>query len=855
MPNRTKEPSPVETYRHQESKRTNLPTDQTTPYMTDAERKPVFYNPPLRNRSGPLLSWDRSVDLESLTIPATPIYIHEKIDPPAFAESLRTQDITVFPEFFNGFPADAAYSSYRYQGNWQNRIIRGEACHVMASLLAKEAMAGKVQMIFFDPPYGISFKSNMQADARKRGKGEAIKDIPNDPTLIKAFRDSYENGIHSYLDNIFRIAIHARELIHKSGSFFLQIGPANVHRLALLLDEVFGAENHVATIPFAKSGGTSSRTLPQVADYLLWYARDLECLKYRKLFEHLNRQEIVEHMSSYAMVELQDGKTRKLTKNERADPSAHLPTNSRLYSRMRLASPGHSTTGRSEPYFWNGVSYECPSGEQWRVSMDGLHHLDELGRLDSSENKSTQLRWKRYEKEVPGRQINNLWHSQMSPSDMHYVVETAESVIERCILMATDPGDLVLDPTCGSGTTAFVAEKWGRRWITTDCSTVAVTLARQRILAGVFDYHLLQDSKEGSEREAVLAGRKPELTTDAAFGEDPAKGFVYERVPTVSAAILAYDLDEPPTLLYNRPLRKNGIRRVSSAFTVESHSPYRIIHPSDANPALETDSILHRAMVSALESAGIRDGDKHIKVSDIQPYPGDATGGSLITHTGHTSGGRAAIAIARDDASISTNFINRAAEEAVQYPSIDQLIIIGFHFEADAFSERTQIRGRLTIHKAHANQDFRVGNLKADRQHHAFTRIGEPSLEVHSEDFDRISVEVTGHDSYDPATGQLASSDASDIHCWMIDTNYNGTAFFAHRIHFPGADKDKQLTRFATALGKRIDPVLWKHAMSTRSAPFPRPDTGRISVRIITNTHTEMTTVIDIGEQAARTVS
>ena len=845
MPRRARPPSPVETYRHPKNTRANLPTDQTTPYMTDEERAPVPYKPPLRDRAGPLLSWDRDSDLDDLSTPATPLYIHEKIDPPAFAESLRSSDTNLWSDAFNGLPDDAPYAAYRYQGNWQNRIIRGEARHVLASLLAKEAMAGKVQMVYFDPPYGISFKSTMQAHARKRGRGEALKDIPNDPTMISAFRDSYQNGIHSYLDNIYRIAVHARELLHDSGSLFLQIGPANVHRLAVLLDEIFGTENHITTIPFAKSGGTSSDTLPQVADYLLWYARDKSTLKYRQLYERLSRQTIVEHMSSYAMVELSDGTTRQLSHDERASPDAHLPDGARLYQRMRLASPGHSTTGRSEPYTWRNISYPCPAGEQWRVSPNGMSRLDDIGRLDAASTTS-QLRWKQYETEIPGRRIHNLWHNQMSPNDMHYVVETAESVIERCILMATDPGDLVLDPTCGSGTTAYVAENWGRRWITTDCSTVAITHARQRVLSGVFDYYLLQDSEEGAREEILLSGGKAPPAIGQTYRDDPAKGFVYERVPTVSAAILAYGKDVPPTLLVNRPRKKTATKRVSSAFTVESHSPYRVLHPDQAEAALPSDSALHQVLIDGLEANGIRDGENHIPVTGIEPYPGDAAGTSCITHTGHTPNGKAAIVVARDDTSVSTAFINLAAEQAIRHSSIQILIVIGFHFEADAYSPHAEIRGRLTIYKAHANQDFRVGNLKANQNHQAFTLIGEPSLEIHSEDDNRISVEVTGHDTYDPATRQLTSGGTKDIHCWMIDINYDGTAFFAHRIHFPGAGGDKQLKRFRTSLGTRIDSELWEHALSTKSAPFPRPATGRIAVRIITNTHTELTTVVDI---------
>ena len=846
MPSRTRPPSPVETYRHPQSKRANLPTDQTTPYMTDEERAPIPYKPPLRDRSGPLLSWDRSPSLDDLTTSATPLYIHEKIDPPAYAESLRSSDANLWSDAFNGLPEDAPYASYKYQGNWQNRIIRGEARHVLASLIAKEAMAGKVQMVYFDPPYGISFKSNMQAHARKRSDGQSLKDVPNDPTMIAAFRDSYENGIHSYLDNIYRIATHARELLHDSGSFFLQIGPANVHRLAVLLDEIFGTENHVATIPFAKSGGTSSGTLSLVADFLLWYARDKENLKYWQLYESLSRKEKIEHMNFDAMVELPDGTARQPTKQERFDPDTHIPEGVRLYRRIPLTSQGTSRTGLSDPYTWKEISFPCPPGRHWSVNMDGMQHLDKIGRLDAA-SPTSPLTWKRYEEEVPGRRIHSLWHNQMSPNDLHYVVETAESVIERCILMATDPGDLVLDPTCGSGTTAYVAEKWGRRWITTDCSTVAITHARQRILSGVFDYYLLQDSKEGAREEIQLSGRKIPPAFNETYQNDPAKGFVYERVPTVSAAILAYGENAPPTLLVNRPLKKRATRRVSSAFTVESHSPYRILHPDQVDAALPADSVLHQSLLSCLEAAGIRDGDARIPVTGIEPYPGDSGDTPCITHTGHTPNGKAAIAIARDDASVSTGFINVAAEQAIRHPSIKILIVVGFHFEADAYSSHAEIRGRLAIYKAHANQDFRVGNLKEDRNHHAFTRIGEPSLEIHPEDDGRISVEVTGHDTYDPATGQLASGDAKDIHCWMIDINYNGTAFFAHRIHFPGARNDGQLKRFAAALGRRIDPVLWKHALSTKSAPFSRPATGRIAVRIITNTHTEMTAVVDVS--------
>ena len=792
------------------------------------------------------MSWNR--DETEVSTPATPLYIHEKIHPSAFVDSLGTRnaEATLF-EDFNNLPENAAFEWYAHRGNWQNRIVRGEARHVMASLLQKESMAGKVQMIYFDPPYGISFKSNMQADTRSRKVGEKDEDVPNDRGSIRAFRDTYKNGIHSYLDNIFRIAAHAGELLHDTGSFFLQIGAENVHRLAIVLDEVFGSENRVATVPFAKSGGTSSSTLPNVADYLLWYAKDRNHVKYRQLYEPLSRKEKIEHMSSYAAVELMDGTIRALTKAEREDPGTFLPIDARAYSRMPLDSIGVSTTGRSDPYIWNGIEFQCAQGRHWSVSHNGLDRLAALGRLDAASTEGL-LRWKRYEDEIPGRRINNLWQRQMSPTDLHYVVETAESVIERCILMTTDPGDLVLDPTCGSGTTAFVAEKWGRRWITTDCSAVAISLARQRIATGIFDYFLLQDSRDGAMKEAKLSGQS--FRDSDSYGEDPAKGFVYERVPTVSAAILAYDQDALPTLLVNRPAKKLNTVRVSSPFTVESHSPHRYIDPTSALAPADDERREHnanarKAILSALEISGIRDEQDRIPVEDIVDWP-PSNDAALITHLARVGPDKAAILIAPDDRTVSKELIDHAAEQTAGIPSVKRLAIIGFEFEADARLGETERRGRLSILKVQANRDFQVGNLRDGSEDNAFVRIGEPDIAIEERSNDEIVVEVLGYDTYDPATGQIRNGGPENIDCWMIDTEYDGKSFFAHRIHFPGKNGDGQIKRLKRQLGKRIDPALWDAMLSLRSAPFPRPKKGRIAVRIVTTTHTEMTTIREV---------
>ena len=512
MAKKTRRKAPPEAYAHPSAGRLNLPTEETAPFMAEEDRAPYRYEPPLRQdeHGEPRLSWDRGDDSEDLAVDAHPLYIHEKIHPAAFVRTLTTtpadrrETHDLFGAAYNNLPDSAAYEWYEHRGNWQNRLIRGDSRRIMASLAGPERLAGQVQMVFYDPPYGIKFNSNFQPSVKNRGVGTAAKDLPNDPVIVQAFRDTYENGIHSYLDNIRRNAVLARTLLHDSGSLFVQIGSENVHRLAVVLDEVFGAENRVATIPFVKTGGSTAKTLPQVADYLLWYAKEKDSIKFHQLYERLSRKETVEYQISYTMVELADGSVRKLTAEEIASPDNHLPPDARVFQLAALTSQHHSTTGRSEPFIWDGKTYECPTDEQWRVDMEGLQRLADKNRLVAREG--GRLRWKQYESELPGRKIHNVWSRLMSPSDLHYVVETAESVVERCILMSTDPGDLVLDITCGSGTTAFVAEQWGRRWITTDAAAVPIALARQRIAVGAFPYHLLQDSAEGALKESEVSG-------------------------------------------------------------------------------------------------------------------------------------------------------------------------------------------------------------------------------------------------------------------------------------------------------------------------------------------------------------
>ena len=444
----------VENYTHADKERANNPpVGLVTPETDkDAGKKTYAHDPHL----DPQLVWAGKAEHTSFKVPTVSLHVHERIDPGTIVETVRKrngadQQRSLFSSPEENPPIRQAIEFYKHRHNWTNRLIAGDSLLVMNSLLEKEGLGGQVQMVYIDPPYGIRYGSNFQPFVNKRdvtdGKDE---DLTGEPEQIRAFRDTWELGIHSYLAYLRDRLLLGRELLHESGSCFVQIGDENVHRVSVVMDEIFGAENRMATISYATTGGSSTNTLPQVADYLLWYVKDWTRVKYRQLYEPLTRAEIIEFFSWHAMVELPDGYCRKPTPEECFDPDRNLPNGARVYRRMPLSSRGLSTTGRSEPYEYNGRVFRCPDAQQWRVSKEGMDNLAKQGRLEALDGQAS-LMWKRYEDEVPGRRINNIWAAPMSPTDKHYVVQTAAKAIQRCILMTTDPGDLVFDPTCGSG--------------------------------------------------------------------------------------------------------------------------------------------------------------------------------------------------------------------------------------------------------------------------------------------------------------------------------------------------------------------------------------------------------------------
>ena len=488
---------PINHYEHTD-KGTNNPTQELSGFAEEEEYAPTLY--PRDTALDPQLVWkgkDQQNDTD-LEVPAVPIYTQEHIQPQAILENLRAQQrreseqIELLFEGFDDLDFDQKIEFYEHEQNWRNRFILGDSLAVMNSLAEKERLKGQVQTIYFDPPYGIKFRSNWQVSTRKRDVSDTkVEDVTPQPEQVKAFRDTWELGIHSYLAYLRDRLTVARELLTESGSIFVQISDENVHRVRCLLDEVFGDTNFVSTITWTRGGMTSSAGLAAVSDYLLWYARDKKQMKYRQLYIQWDERLPNSLLKNYTQVELPDGTRRRMSQEEIDNP-ALLPQGSRRFVIYRVTS--QTGEGATYPYEFEGKTFTPTGSRGWTASREGLDRLAEQERLTGS--RST-LYYIRYAADFPGRAITNMWtDTGHGRSGQSYVVETTPKVIQRCILMTTDPGDLVLDPTCGSGTTAYVAEQWGRRWITIDTSRVALALARTRLMSAKYPYYRLEDAND-----------------------------------------------------------------------------------------------------------------------------------------------------------------------------------------------------------------------------------------------------------------------------------------------------------------------------------------------------------------------
>ena len=535
---KAKETASVDSIRHKDQ-RSNIPTEELRDFVASDEKAPKTMLYPRDPSLDPQLVWKGKdeQDAEDLAVPVVPIYIQEKIHPQALIEDVRAHvggrkeeaQASLFADF-NGIKFEDYIEFYQHGQNWSNRMILGDSLLVMASLADKEGLKGKVQMIYMDPPYGIKFGSNWQVSTRKRDvKDGKAQDLTRQPEQIRAFRDTWELGIHSYLAYLRERLVVARDLLTDSGSIFVQIGDENLHLVRCLLDEVFGSNNCISTITVRKTGGTTGAYLPATADFILWYAKDFAITKYRSLFR---AKDVDGEASAYDLVESHDGSRRRATPEERDAGLSNI--SGQRFQMTILTSPRirEARTGYY-PISFEGDEY-LPTAGEWKTHREGIARLICARRVDRV---GSTLRYVRYLDDFPAVVLTNTWTDLGGASDPVYVVQTNTKIIERCMLMATDPGDLVVDPTCGSGTTACVAEQWGRRWITTDTSRVALALARTRIMAAKYPYYLLADSADGIQKEAEVTGIPPR--TASGPQNDVRKGFVFKRVPHITLKSIA----------------------------------------------------------------------------------------------------------------------------------------------------------------------------------------------------------------------------------------------------------------------------------------------------------------------------
>src|SRR5208282_2239780 len=531
----------VETLTHGKASRLNIPTAEYQSVMRTEELSPVRVAYERRNRDlDPQLVWrgKDEQDWSDLVVPAPPLYIQEKIHPKVLIDDLQRRSeadakagasqVDLFADF-NGLPNEGAKTEfYQHDAHWANRMILGDSLQVMASLAEREGLRGKVQCIYIDPPYGIKFNSNFQWSTTSRDvKDGNVDHITREPEQVKAFRDTWRDGIHSYLTYLRDRLLVAHDLLLDSGSIFLQISDENVHLVRSLLDEVFRPQNFISQMRFRRGGFQTSEFLPETSDFLLWYGKDREHTKFRRLFIPTSRRDAFLGQTIYG--ESLDGSHRILAREEISDEIPKV-------FRHRAA---YSATGSDNSRF--EISYQgrkfVPSGKRgWSTNEVGMERVSRSNRLFPVGN---TLERKMYWEDSPFASLVSDWQDTVSSGfgdEKIFVVQTQPLVVQRCVLMTTDPGDLVLDPTCGSGTTAYVAEQWGRRWITTDTSRVALALARARIMGARYPYYVLADSRDGQLKEAEISGKAPsEMPTHS----DIRQGFVYERVPHITLKSIA----------------------------------------------------------------------------------------------------------------------------------------------------------------------------------------------------------------------------------------------------------------------------------------------------------------------------
>ena len=936
-----KKKAQIATYNHPADTRRNIPTAEVEQVMGKDKRTPITlqYERSSRNNDlDPQLIWrgKDEQDQSDLVVTAPPIFIQEKVHPRVLIEDLLKQSsketgseeeqLDLFSDFNGLEDQDVKSDYYEHEQNWSNRMILGDSLQVMASLANREGLQGKVQCIYIDPPYGIKFNSNFQWSTTSKGadNNNDVR-ITREPEQVKAFRDTWRDGIHSYLTYLRDRLTVARDLLTDSGSAFLQIGDKNVHRIRMVMDEVFGEDNFCALIPFQKTSGGSDTFISSDLDYLVWYAKNRANVKYRPVRIPKDFRELQSY--KYAVAD-PFSRPRNLTAQEKENPS-RLSAEEKL---LQFSFLGSQDPGKPAERIYNfeGRDYDIGAHRHWKTSNPrGLDRLSKASRVIAL---GSQLNFKRFGEDGGYSEIGVLWNdvgsAGFSNTDPRvYVVQTDVNVSKRCILMTTDPGDLVLDPTCGAGTTAYVAEQWGRRWITVDTSRVALALARARIMGARYPHYILAHSQDVQLKEAELSRRVPSETPTHS---NIRQGFVYERVPHITLRDIVHnaeidviweeyqekleplqdelnralktaweewevprDADESwPAesqelhrqwwesriarqrkidasiaaraeyeYLYDKPHEDSSKVRVAGPFTVESLSPHRLLVSDDVEEPKATpngtpskngqqyegtapDRDFASMIIENLRTSGVQQATKDDKIefNSIVGWPGEY----ICAEAEYTEGEsekRAGIFVGPEFGTVGQPDLNAAAREAAR-AGFDVLISCAFSYDAHA-TELNRL-GALPILKARMNADLHMdADLKNTGNGNLFVIFGEPDITLEEADENQLQVRIKGVDIYDPSTGQVRSDDTDGIACWFIDTDYNEESFFVRHAYFLGANDPYKALK--TTLKTEINREAWESLNSDVSRPFPKPESGRIAVKVINHLGDEAMKVIRTG--------
>lgn len=919
----------VETITHDDDRRKNIPTAEYQSVMQKDAQNPVRVAYERRNRDlDPQLVWrgKDEQDWSDLVVHAPPLYIQEKVHPKVLIDDLvresqeeepkprKLGQLDLFADF-NGVPKGADKTEfYQHDQNWSNRMILGDSLQVMASLAEREGLRGKVQCIYFDPPYGIKFNSNFQWSTTSRDvKDGNAAHITREPEQVKAFRDTWRDGIHSYLTYLRDRLTVARDLLTDSGSIFVQIGDENVHRVRAAMDEVFGAQNFVCELVFAKTATASAALIPSTCDYLIWYAKKYESVKFRPILRE--KSHTTQGATEYYNYMDELGSVRRLSQDQYSDPEIMARS---LRIQILTSQTGNETTTYN--YAFQGGSFS-PGTRGWSTNIVGMRRLEKSNRLHI---RKTSLNYIRFLNDYPALPLNNRWDDTAIAGwseDKRYVVQTARRVVERCLLLTTDPGDLVLDPTCGSGTTAYVAEQWGRRWITVDTSRVALALARSRVMGARYPFYLLADSEDGQKKEAEVTRSTPSTKPTH---DNIRHGFVYERVPHITLKSIANNAEidviydkwqakleplreslnkaakqkwqewEIPReaddkwsadtqkihkswwearisrqkeidasiaakadfeYLYDKPYTDKKKVRVAGPFTVESLSPHRVLTVDEndelidplktATGASEGTQSFAQMVLDNLKTAGVQQAHKEDRITftSLTPWPG-----SLICAEGRYAEGdsktekRAAIFIGPEFGTVTRIDLVAAAREAGD-SDFDVLISCAFNYEAHA-TEFSKL-GRIPVLKARMNADLHMAeDLKNTGKGNLFVVFGEPDIDLIKENDGQIRVKVNGVDVFHPSTGEVRSDGKDGIACWFVDTDYNEESFFVRHAYFLGANDPYKALK--TTLKAEIDEDAWATLNSDTSRPFPKPNSGRIAVKVINHLGDEVMKVFKV---------